>query len=919
MANFGPSKTWTDGEILSHTDLNAALLDIINNVTNNNIDADNIDETDDYTWSGANSFVGGHSIKVLSNAAASIVTGTTLEWDPGDGGQMTDNSSGISLDFKLPDAADNQDTFASIAAICLDDTSTSEDGELSFRVATAGTNTEQMTLSSTALTVTPAITASGGITSGGNIVSDTDSTDDLGTTGVRWANLFVDDVTVTNNVTIGGTLTLTGGITLNGNTTIGDSSADTLTVNSTITSNLIFTDNTYDIGASGATRPRDLFLSRNAVMGGTLGVTGATTLSSTLGVTGLITASGGVSGTTGTFSGDLAVDTDTLFVDASADRVGVNNAAPSTPLHVKDASTAYVMAETTGTSTSAGFRLKGDASADYTIYTTQGVGNFGIYDNANAAQRLTIDTSGNMGLGVTPSGYFADKFVVSAGNADGITIAASATSDTNYLLFADGTSGNAAYRGQIVYDHANDLMQLATAATAALTIDSSQRVGIGTASPSAPLSVASTASTYEGMELVTPSGDASGVFQFGVHDSGGISGRNIEFRRGGSDGFDTLSLRITDAGRVGINTTDTKNAMLYVEQDSASTAGGIQIGRYGGDAAWAISNVSSNLRFGVDNTADGTIDIDAMTIDYQGLVGIGTISPTSGYSLDIANSSSANVYIRTTASSDTASSLAIEGYRSNGSAGYLSRIEAKNRNGAVAVTQIDSETESVYNSGALVFKTASTGTMAERARIDANGDVAIGRAPYTNYRFTVQSADSSSSTYALQIQNSLGYGLIQARSDGQITTGNYTLSPYNNTTASAANMHVTSSGILQRSTSSAKYKTGVETIEDSYADAILNMRPVWYRSLSEADNANHGWWGFIAEEVAEIDPRLVQYRTTESVISEESGREETVTLDEPIPEGVSYDRFVPLLLNLIQRQQQSIATLETKVAALEAA
>ena len=626
-----------------------------------------------------------------------------------------------------------------------------------------------------------------------------------------------------------------------------------------------------------------------------------------------------MSGTTGTFSGDLAVDTDTLFVDASADRVGVNNAAPSTPLHVKDASTAYVMAETTGTSTSAGFRLKGDASADYTIYTTQGVGNFGIYDNANAAQRLTIDTSGNMGLGVTPSGYFADKFVVSAGNADGITIAASATSDTNYLLFADGTSGNAAYRGQIVYDHANDLMQLATAATAALTIDSSQRVGIGTASPSAPLSVASTASTYEGMELVTPSGDASGVFQFGVHDSGGISGRNIEFRRGGSDGFDTLSLRITDAGRVGINTTDTKNAMLYVEQDSASTAGGIQIGRYGGDAAWAISNVSSNLRFGVDNTADGTIDIDAMTIDYQGLVGIGTISPTSGYSLDIANSSSANVYIRTTASSDTASSLAIEGYRSNGSAGYLSRIEAKNRNGAVAVTQIDSETESVYNSGALVFKTASTGTMAERARIDANGDVAIGRAPYTNYRFTVQSADSSSSTYALQIQNSLGYGLIQARSDGQITTGNYTLSPYNNTTASAANMHVTSSGILQRSTSSAKYKTGVETIEDSYADAILNMRPVWYRSLSEADNANHGWWGFIAEEVAEIDPRLVQYRTTESVISEESGREETVTLDEPIPEGVSYDRFVPLLLNLIQRQQQSIATLETKVAALEAA
>jgi microcystin-dependent protein len=43
----------------------------------------------------------------------------------------------------------------------------------------------------------------------------------------------------------------------------------------TMTGNLLFTDATYDIGASGATRPRDLHLSRNAVIGGALTVTGA--------------------------------------------------------------------------------------------------------------------------------------------------------------------------------------------------------------------------------------------------------------------------------------------------------------------------------------------------------------------------------------------------------------------------------------------------------------------------------------------------------------------------------------------------------------------------------------------------------------------------------------------------------------------
>ena len=41
-------------------------------------------------------------------------------------------------------------------------------------------------------------------THGGNVVSDTDSTDDLGTTGVRWANLFVDGITATDQITATG-------------------------------------------------------------------------------------------------------------------------------------------------------------------------------------------------------------------------------------------------------------------------------------------------------------------------------------------------------------------------------------------------------------------------------------------------------------------------------------------------------------------------------------------------------------------------------------------------------------------------------------------------------------------------------------------------------------------------------------------
>ena len=121
----------------------------------------------------------------------------------------------------------------------------------------------------------------------------TDNTYDIGATGAtRPRNLFLAGAaTVGGNLSVGGTLTLTGGVNLNGNVTVGDSSADTLTINATITSNLIFTDNTYDIGATGATRPRNLFLAGNITAGGSQTLTGALTVDSTTDSTSTTTGS----------------------------------------------------------------------------------------------------------------------------------------------------------------------------------------------------------------------------------------------------------------------------------------------------------------------------------------------------------------------------------------------------------------------------------------------------------------------------------------------------------------------------------------------------------------------------------------------------------------------------------------------------
>ena len=65
-----------------------------------------------------------------------------------------------------------------------------------------------------------------------------------------------------------------------------------------------------------------LAVQTNATVGGTLGVTGASTVGGTLGVTGNTTI-GGTAAITGntTITGDLTVDTDTLKVDATNNRV----------------------------------------------------------------------------------------------------------------------------------------------------------------------------------------------------------------------------------------------------------------------------------------------------------------------------------------------------------------------------------------------------------------------------------------------------------------------------------------------------------------------------------------------------------------------------------------------------------------------
>ena len=89
----------------------------------------------------------------LDNATGAVQTNLTIEWDPADGNQMTDNSSGVGIDFKMPDDADNQDIFASLNVMCVSDATGAEEGEFSFKGIDGGSAAEWMTLSGAGMTL----------------------------------------------------------------------------------------------------------------------------------------------------------------------------------------------------------------------------------------------------------------------------------------------------------------------------------------------------------------------------------------------------------------------------------------------------------------------------------------------------------------------------------------------------------------------------------------------------------------------------------------------------------------------------------------------------------------------------------------------------------------------------------------------
>lgn len=224
--------------------------------------------------------------------------------------------------------------------------------------------------------------------------------------------------------------------------------------------------------------------------------------------------------------------------------VGIGTNTPLAPLHTygNTNGTPQLLLQS-GSSASTRLELRDGNGSQNQWALAVGVGTttdgkFSVYDARQTAHRLTIDTTGNVGIGtITPgslltvsSGGGQGKgiaLVSTAANVPNISMfAGTASPDSGMLTFGDGTGW------KFHFGRASD-----AGATKYLTLLDNGNVGIGTTSPAAKLTVANnigdgTLDTYGEYQILLWDGGTA-LSSFGV----GVKANNLVFKSGTSGAF----------------------------------------------------------------------------------------------------------------------------------------------------------------------------------------------------------------------------------------------------------------------------------------------------------------------------------------------------------------------------------------------
>jgi len=396
-------------------------------------------------------------------------------------------------------------------------------------------------------------------------------------------------------------------------------------------------------------------------------------------------------------------------------------------------------------------------------------------------------------------------------------------------------------------------------------------------------------------------------FSKGINVSSGII-TATSFNLGDSivhTGDTNTKIRFPGADQFSIETAGSQRLLTRADGRIQITSGNFEvIGGEGGDAQlrltadegddgadyWRLESKASNNNFNLATYASGAW-VDKVTVNTSGSVLLGAtsyggggaaptlyVSGTSGRTMKIHGGSATSSLQLSNSTSGEGEDQGLQIYLSGNNAG-LNNVE----NGNIAF--------------------ATNGT--ERMNITSAGQLCIGHTtPFTTT--TILNVQRTNGSIASMYHDGTDDNPVvilrhQGSSGG---TGRHMIQ-FNNTSGSAVGtINSDGSGTAYNTSSDYRLKENVTAIADGIT-RLKTLKPSRFNFKSYKDKTVDG---FLAHEVSSIVPEAI------------TGTKDAVDSDnKPIYQGIDQSKLVPLLTAALQEAVAKIETLETKVAALEAA
>jgi fibronectin-binding autotransporter adhesin len=572
-------------------------------------------------------------------------------------------------------------------------------------------------------------------------------------------------------------------------------------------------------------------------------------------------------------------------------------------------------------------------------------------------QAMTLDASGNLGIGTTSP---SQKLDVSGGNAR-----ISSGSSTADLLMVDTgtTSGNVRLRSE------SNAMKLVTGGGVSATLDSSGNLGIGTTSPTQKLTVngvvasigpatALTASSFfidyltsQNLGRLAAVGNTTGTaapLYFSQYSSNASVGRDAMIIDSSGNLLVGATINVSGTPKVAVNgsiQTDWGQFRVATVYDNSYRQGLYFDSSARNMNIFSTTNDSGgNILFSTRNAA-GSSDADYGTerarIDSSGNLGLGVtpnITSLGGtYALLAVGKASGSGIIMGQTDLTAADSTAAQFLgKTTGASGY------QLLGGMLVQTDGSSTTNAV---GRLTFYTATGGSLSERARIDSSGNLGVGTtSPATRLHisgagpvtFRINDTNTNSwditnnsflsftrgSTEAMRIDSSGNLLVGTTDSSGTIgagfkvlggrpvvvnaasTDGAATVYEAYSTGAAAYRFYVGLGGTIFATSAVITPITSDERLKQNIVDysnglsQVLGLRPRYFEYKKEPGRKMAG---FISQEVQTVMPEAI-----------------VPTLEDPEMMTYSIDWY-PLFVKAIQEQQSLITQLTARITALEGA